>query len=141
MPGEVLIQTEYPSHPLYRALAAHDYARFAREQLDERESAGFPPFAHQCLLRAEAKLMDASLAFLTEARSAAEILATEQVMLYDPVPMRMHRLKGLERAQLLVESASRPALQAFLAAWSGSIHGLKAPRDLRWHLDVDPLEF
>ena len=62
-------------------------------------------------------------------------------MLYDPVPMRLSRLMSMERAQLLVESAHRPALQVFLAAWAERLRGLKAPRDLRWHLDVDPLEF
>ena len=144
LPGEVLIQTEYHDHPLYRALAAHDYAGFARSQLAEREVAGFPPFTFQCLLRAEAKTMDQSLAFLASARTAAEPLAQASrvpVVLYDPVPMRLSRLMSLERAQLLVESDSRPALQAFLAAWSEALYALKAPRGLRWHLDVDPLEF
>ncbi len=145
LPGEVLIQTEYPDHPLYRALAAHDYAGFARAQLAEREAAGFPPFAFQCLLRAEAKDMEQSLAFLAAARRAAEPLAADPsrapVALYDPVPMRLSRLMSLERAQLLVESHSRPALQAFLAVWAPALDGLKSPRGLRWHLDVDPLEF
>ena len=141
LPGEVLIQTEYPTHPLYRALADHDYAGFAASQIAEREAAGFPPFAFQCLLRAEAKTMAQSLAFLAEARAGAVPLAGAAVALYDPVPMRLHRLMSLERAQLLVESASRPALQAFLAAWGETLHKLKAPRELRWHLDVDPLEF
>jgi primosomal protein N' (replication factor Y) len=144
LPGEVLIQTEYPDHPLYRALAAHDYAGFARTQLGEREVAGFPPFAFQCLMRAEAKTMEQSLAFLAEARAVAVPLAQAArvpVVLYDPVPMRLSRLMSLERAQLLVESDSRPALQSFLAAWGEALYALKAPRGLRWHLDVDPLEF
>ena len=141
LPGEVLIQTEYPDHPLYRAIVDHDYPGFAVNQLAEREAAGFPPFAFQCLMRAEAKTMEQSLAFLAEARAAAAPLAGAAVALYDPVPMRLHRLMSLERAQLLVESPNRPALQAFLAAWSERLRELKAPRDLRWHLDVDPLEF
>ncbi len=141
LPGEVLIQTEHPEHPLYRALAGHDYNAFARAQLDERRAAGFPPFSFQALLRAEARDLDQSLAFLAEARDAALALAGEAIALYDPVPMRMARLKNLERGQLLVESASRPALQGFLTGWNESLHKLKPPRELRWHLDVDPLEF
>jgi primosomal protein N' (replication factor Y) len=62
------------------------------------------------------------------------------VAVFDPVPMRLARLASLERAQLLVESPSRPALQAFLPAWREAIEGLKAPARLRWHLEVDPLE-
>ena len=140
LPGEVLIQTEYPEHPLYRALVDHDYARFAQTQLDERRIAGFPPFSFQAMLRAEARGMEQSLAFLTAARRAAEALAAG-VTLYDPVPMRMQRLMTLERGQLLVESPSRRALQAFLEKWMERLYALKMPAGLRWHLDVDPLEF
>jgi primosomal protein N' (replication factor Y) len=140
LPGEVLIQTEYPDHPLYRALIDHDYAAFAQEQLAERDAAGFPPFAFQALLRAEAPAIEDALAFLVQAVAAAEAQAAPEVLLYDPVPMRMARLKNRERAQLLVEARSRPALHAFLAAWMAQLYALKAPRDLRWHLDVDPQE-
>ncbi|MCK9386820.1 MAG: primosomal protein N' [Sulfuritalea sp.] len=140
LPGEVLIQTEYPDHPLYQALVEHDYVRFARSQLGERRIAGFPPFSFQAMLRAEARTMEQSLAFLAAARNAAAALA-DGVTLYDPVPMRLQRLMTLERGQLLVESVSRPALQAFLAKWMDKLYALKMPGGLRWHLDVDPLEF
>ena len=33
LPGEVLIQTQFPDHPLYAALVRHDYPSFANEQL------------------------------------------------------------------------------------------------------------
>ena len=141
LPGEVLIQTEYPAHPLYQALVAHDYASFAQTQLEERRQAGFPPFTFQVLLRAEARQLDDSIAFLKAAAEAARAVLPEEVSLYDPVPMRIYRVMALERAQLLAESLSRPALQSFLALWVAQLYALKAPRDLRWHLDVDPLEF
>jgi primosomal protein N' (replication factor Y) len=89
LPGEVLIQTEHPAHPLYRALAEHDYAAFARAQLDERRAAGFPPFSFQALLSAEAPDIGDALAFLAEARATAVPLAGAGVT-YDPVPC-MHR--------------------------------------------------
>ena len=140
LPGEVLIQTEHPGHPLYEALAAHDYARFARNQLEERRVAGFPPFSFQAMLRAEAKAMEQALAFLGAARAAAAGFDSG-ITLYDPVPMRLQRRMALERGQLLVESASRPALQSFLAAWMEALYVMKMPAGLRWHVDVDPLEF
>ena len=140
LPGEVLIQTEYPDHPLYQALIEHDYARFAQSQLGERRIAGFPPFSFQAMLRAEARSMEQALDFLAAARKAAEPLA-DGVTLYDPVPMRLQRLMTLERGQLLVESLSRPALQAFLATWMERLYALKMPAGLRWYLEVDPLEF
>lgn len=139
LPGEVLIQTEYPDHPLYRALAAHDYAAFAREQLDDREAAGFPPFSFQAMLRAEAGELADALAFLKDAVSRAPSFAG--VTLYDPVPMRLFRVNSRERAQLLVEAKSRRELHAFLDDWLATLHTLKTPCGLRWHLDVDPLDY
>lgn len=147
LPGEVLIQTEYPDHPLYQALIEHDFERFAATQLEEREQAGFPPYTFQALLRAEAPNIDQALEFLARSRAAAQTLLdentafAEHVFLYDPVPMRMFKLMNLERAQLLVESPSRPALQGFLTQWMEALYAQKASRELRWHLDVDPLEF
>ena len=137
--GEVLIQTEYPDHPLYRALADHDYARFASAQLTEREQAGFPPFTYQAMLRADTLEMAKALAFLEQARSLAN--AAPEINVYDPVPMRLSRLANRERAQLLVESPNRPLLQNFLSAWTTRLYEMKTSRDLRWHIDVDPLEF
>ncbi len=141
LPGEVLIQTQYPEHPLYQALARHDFAAFAAAQLAERERAGFPPSTYQVMLRAEAPELAQALAFLKTASELGDTLRTAEVLLYDAVPMRLHRLAHLERAQLLAESRSRPALQAFIAQWLAAIRDLKAPKALRWHIDVDPLEF
>jgi primosomal protein N' (replication factor Y) len=139
--GEVLIQTEYPQHPLYQALVDHDYHRFARGQLEERRQAGFPPFTFQAMLRAEARQLEEALAFLKTALDLARPLAIDAVTIYDPVPMRMVRVMALERAQLLVEAVERPRLQAFLTEWMAALYALKTSRELRWHLDVDPLEF
>ena len=139
--GEVLIQTEYPDHPLFAALADHDYPGFAAQQLKEREQAGFPPYAFQAVLRAEAPAMADSIAFLNVAAALPLISEHENVMIYDPVPMKLARLANLERGQLLAESCSRPALQNFLPRWREAIEGIKAPSKLRWHIEVDPLEF
>jgi len=139
--GEVLIQTQFPEHPLYAALVRHDYPAFAAQQLKEREQAGFPPYAHQAMLRAEAPQMADALAFLASARAWPQAEAYGDVLLYDPVPMRLARRANFERGQLLVESASRRALQAFLSDWRTTLEAIKAPSRLRWHLEVDPLEF
>ncbi len=137
-PGEVLVQTRFPEHPLFAALAAHDYPAFAAAQLAEREGAGFPPFVHEAALRAEAAKLAQAMTFL---ESAAHLVPVpEEVRVYDPVPHVITRRADLERAQLLVQSASRPALQEFLHAWSEQLFA-SAPRQVRWHLDVDPIEF
>ncbi len=134
-PSEVLIQTRYPAHPLYRALLAHDYAGFAQTTLEERRSAGLPPFMFQALLRAEARELPLALAFLEQARS---LLDYEGILINDPVPMTITRVAGVERAQLLVESVSRMQLQAFLKPWVAEMRALKSK--VRWTLEVDPVD-
>ena len=63
-PGQVLIQTAFPAHPLYAAVCAHDYDAFDGVLLEERELAALPPFVHQVLLRAEAPRQESALDFL-----------------------------------------------------------------------------
>ena len=137
-PGRVLIQTEYPAHPLYQALQHHDYAAFANALLAERKQGGFPPFVYQTVLRAEAPRLDAALEFLTRAARAGARVANG-VTIYDPVPAAMPRLAGLERAQLMVQSRSRSVLHAFLRTWRSHLEAA-AGRKVRWALDVDPLD-
>ncbi len=138
VPGEVLIQTEFPNHPLYHALRRHDYDTLAQTLLAERKMAGFPPFVYQAILRAEAARIAGALDFLTRAVAIAK--APKHVEVFDPVPAQMARLKGQERAYLLVQSGSRKKLQEFLAEWRAKLDTL-AVRKVRWTLDVDPLEF
>jgi primosomal protein N' (replication factor Y) (superfamily II helicase) len=139
-PGEVLIQTAFPDHPLYAALRSQDYASFARALLADRQQAGFPPFVHQALLRAEAPRLETTLAYLGRAARIGKAIAGQHVTLYDPVPASMMRRAGRERAQLLVQAESRSRLQAFLTAWHARL-AAEPSRPARWSLDVDPLEF
>ena len=138
IPGEVLIQTEFPNHPLYHALCRHDYDSLAQTLLAERKLARFPPYIYQVLLWAEASKIDLALAFLADAAALAG--APKHIDLFDPVPAQMARLKGMERAYLLVQSSSRSKLQKFLGEWQSQLDTLPS-RKVRWALDVDPLEF
>jgi primosomal protein N' (replication factor Y) len=138
--SQMWVQTWNPTHTLFGALRRHDYPAFATAQLQERESAGMPPFAFQALVRAEARTQETAQAWLQAVRDGAEGLdPTGQVLLYAPVPMALQRIANVERAQLLVESSSRPALQRFLTAWQAVLHGQRMPGLIRWAVDVDPL--
>ena len=136
--GEVLIQTDFPSHPLYAAVAKHDYEGFAADALEERRLAGFPPFSHLALLRAESKKAGEPHAFLHEAARAARSLAAK-VEVFDPVSAGLERKAGFERAQLLVRASSRAALQPFLRRWRAWLIE-RGARNVRWSIDVDPQE-
>ncbi|MDF2465120.1 MAG: priA [Ramlibacter sp.] len=138
--SEMWVQTGHPKHPLFTNLRRHDYPAFAAQQLKEREQAGMPPFGFQALLRAEARTQEAAQAFLKAASAAAqELEGADRVTIYSAVPMSVQRVANIERAQMLVESASRTALQRFLAAWQPVLQATREKGLIRWAVDVDPL--
>ncbi len=138
--AEMWVQTCYPHHPLFDALARHDYPRFAQGQLKEREQAGMPPFGFQALLRADARSQEAAQAFLQAASDAAAALpGADRVVLYPPVPLHVQRVAHVERAQMLIESDSRMALQRFLNDWQTRLLERRDNGIIRWAVDVDPL--
>ncbi|MBU0915398.1 replication restart helicase PriA [Aquabacterium parvum] len=140
--SEMWVQTWHPLHPLYQALREYDYEAFATRQLQERQSAGLPPYASLALLRAEAKTQDAANAFL---RAAAEAVSeiSGGVTLYPSVPTPVQRVADIERAQMMMESPQRPALQRLLteaqSIWLALAQQHRRSGLVRWAVDVDPL--
>ena len=142
-PGEVLIQTEFPDHPLLRLLIDAGYEAFATQALAERREARWPPYARLALLRADAKDPARLDAFLRAAARLGETTAAGRahgVSVLGPANALIARRADRHRAHLLIEAADRSALQRFLGDWLPRVEGLSAPHGLRWSLDVDPLE-
>ncbi len=137
-PGEVLIQTEFPDHPLLQSLIAEGYDGFARTALVERAEAAWPPFSRLAAVRDSAPEAEAALDFLQQARRAAA--GHHRVKLLGPVPAAMAKRAGRYHAQLLIESAERGSLHDFLNRWLPEIEQLPSARRVRWDLDVDPIE-
>ena len=150
--SEMWVQTQHAQHPLFAALKAHDYPGFAAAQLAERAQAGLPPFTHLALLRADARSQDAAQGFLAAfAQMAQQRLAADPgladalapISWYPAVPLPVQRVAGIERAQMLLESPARGALQRVLAAGQPLLHALRADPAhraiVRWAIDVDPL--
>lgn len=143
---EMWVQSFEPQHSVFTALRQHDYPAFAAQQLRERQDAGMPPFAFQALVRADAKTQETAQAFLRAATDAArqgQLPSLDDVFLYPPIPMAMQRVANVERAQMLIETADRRALQRFLHAWQPWLHWVRGQPQhkgvVRWLVDVDPL--
>jgi primosomal protein N' (replication factor Y) len=141
---DMWVQTFHPAHPLFECLKHHDVVGFAEQQLTERRQAGLPPFSFQALLRAEARTQEGAQAFLNAARELGQQWLSSQslaVTVYPAVPMGLQRIANIERAQMLLESHSRPALQQFLSHWQQDLQGLRDQHKsvIRWAIDVDPL--
>ncbi|MDI3262822.1 MAG: primosomal protein N' [Fulvimonas sp.] len=137
-PGQVLLQTHHPDHPLLRELLAHGYAAASRSLLAERRAAALPPYAHQVLLRAEAPQAQAVEAFLAAARAA--LSPPPGLRVAGPMPAPMPRRAGRARGQLLLEADRRAELHAALRPWAERLGALPAAHRVRWSLDVDPID-
>ena len=140
--GTVLLQTHHPEHPLLQVLVRGGYHAFADAELTQREAAGFPPFAHLALLRAEAKHADPPMQFLHAAKRLLRDAAGDPgtLELLGPLPAPMPRRAGFQRAQLVLSSARRPLLHAALQAALPAIRALPDARKVRWSLDIDPVD-
>ncbi|MCC8362954.1 primosomal protein N' [Lysobacter sp. A6] len=138
--GEVWLQTHHPSHPLLQVLISGGYRAFAEQELVEREAAGFPPFAHLALLRAEAKSAEPPAAFLSLAKQIFDAANIPGVEVHGPLPAPMPRRAGFQRAQLLVSAPQRRALHAALDAGLPALRDAPEGRRLRWSVDVDPVD-
>ena len=147
-PGEVLIQTHHPQHPVFKHILHHDYTGFARDALAQRANAGFPPSGYFALLRAEAVRSGDALRFLGQARgilqrliAAGKPAAVEPGLnIGDPVPAPMEKRAGRYRAQLLLRAPERAVLHQHLDPWLQELECLSGSRRVRWAIDVDPME-
>jgi len=137
--GEVLLQTHHPGHPLLATLLAGGYHAFAEAELAQREVAGFPPFAHMAMFRAEAQQVEACDAFLRMAREVLRELHAP-LDLHGPLPAPMPRRAGFQRMQLLLSADDRRSLHAALDAALPAIYASPEARKVRWSLDVDPVD-
>ncbi len=137
-PGEVWLQTHHPDNALLHTLVNGGYHAFADAELAQREAAGFPPFAHLALMRAEARQVEHANAFLATVKQA--IPAASPVECYGPMPAPMPRRAGFQRAQLLLSATQRRALHGLLDTLMPQVYLLPQARRVRWSLDVDPMD-
>jgi primosomal protein N' (replication factor Y) (superfamily II helicase) len=142
-PGRVTIQSRFEEHPLFAYLTAQDYEGFATTQIEERQASLLPPFSFEALFRLEAKTIELAIEQLRRIKDHGEQMMAEAptkgieyVKVCDPIPMPVAKVAGRARAQLLIESSSRPALHRWLSAWLPQLKDL----GLRWHIEIDPLE-
>jgi len=140
--GRVFIQTNFPDNPFFSKVMKHDFVGFAESLISERKAVGFPPFGFFALLRAESPHQAQALQFLRKARH--DIKPLEGVRLMDAVAAPMERRAGKFRAQLLLCSNQRSALNQTLSNWLYEMltnkEAKKLSNSVRWTLDIDPLD-
>ena len=144
--GDIYIETQYPESPVFQYLLRHDVDGFLAFTANEREEAKLPPYSYQALIHAEGKSLDQAIRFLNElkARIKSRGMISRELKVYDPVPKPVMRVAGAERAQLLIESGNRKALQEALEIIDQELRQESTGRisktsRIRWLVERDPI--
>ena len=136
-PGQVLVQTYSPDHPVIRHLVDGRYERFLEEEIALRREAALVPFSRACLLRLSGQ---SAAATATAASVLAEQLRPLCVAsgwwLLGPAPAPVARVAGRSRWQLLLHGPAGSALPLppGTTLWDG------LPADVALAVDPDPLQ-
>ena len=136
--GDVYIQTRFPEHSFFEKLLAQDYAAFAKNEIANRRLLNYPPIGFISLLRAESTFAKQALEFLQWCRQQIQI--PNDVFVSDAVPAPMEKRAGRYRAQLMMQSSTRPALHYYQRQLISVITSNQKHKSIRWSLDVDPLD-
>ncbi len=138
-PGQALLQTAFPQHPLMQGLTMQDYDALMQPILQERELLGFPPAARAITLQVDARTLEASLQRLQQFRQMLdEAGLPEGVRRIGPIPALMTRRIGRYRAQLSLLAPDVTRLRQALRPLMPLL--LKPPNrsDSRLTIEVDP---
>ncbi len=138
--GHVILQTCHPEHPLLKQLLEKGYAAFSNILLTERKMTNLPPYSYQVLIRAEAVLLEKAIAFLSFVKKEALLKSIPKLSILGPVTAPMERRLGKHRAQLLLQSPKRSALQQLLQKLVPKIEANSIANTVKWSLDVDPID-
>ncbi len=136
-PGQVVIQTYVPQHPLLSILVQQGYESFAKTLLTMRKQAMLPPYAYLAMLRSQSKHQQKLLEFMQRIKQR---LKSSHLMVLGPAPAPLARKAGYHRMQLLLKAQSRRELASELAALRAFLNGSKLISGIRWNIDVDPVD-
>ncbi len=136
LPGQAIIQTYLPEHPILRAVLAHDYEGFLRAELQQRQEGGYPPYRALILMRLSSTRLEALERYCTQ---VAERLQGIPAEVLGPGPAQVERVAGRYRWQILLKQLpdqpwDRPTIDAQIHTALGH-----PPQGIRVSLDVDPL--
>ncbi|STX30188.1 Primosomal protein N' (replication factor Y) [Legionella beliardensis] len=134
-PGQVIIQTHIPQHPLLNLLIQKGYNEFAKFLLTTRKQAALPPYHYLAVIRAQHKQHQRIEHFL---KTIKNYLNNQAIQVLGPAPAPLARKANLFRMQLLIKAASRKQLHTILTAMREWIKITKQSQDIRWNIDVDP---
>ncbi|MCC5974248.1 MAG: primosomal protein N' [Rubellimicrobium sp.] len=137
-PGEALLQTFQPEHPVIRAILSGDEEGFWKAEAESRHAACVPPFGRMAGIILSSPDLQAVFDLGMALARNAEPLRRIGAEVWGPAAAPIARIRGRHRVRLLVKAEKGAPLQAALADWLGQF---RPKGDLRVAIDVDPQSF
>ena len=137
-PGEALLQTYQPDHPVIRAILGGDEEAFWRAEAAERRMAGVPPYGRMAGIILSSPDVAQVFDFGAELARRIEPLTRIGAQVFGPAPAPVARVRGRHRVRLLIKADKTAPLQAALVEWLAQF---KVPNNLRLAVDIDPQSF
>jgi primosomal protein N' (replication factor Y) (superfamily II helicase) len=135
-PGQVLLQTFTPEHPVMQALVAGDLEAFMAREAAQRRPGHWPPYGRLAALIVSADHAAVADGLARELGRAAP--SGDGVTVLGPAPAPLSILRGRHRRRLLLKTRREIAVQPILREWLGRV---KVPHGARVEVDVDPVSF
>ncbi|MEX0368142.1 MAG: primosomal protein N' [Ruegeria sp.] len=137
-PGQALLQTFQPEHPVIRAILSGDEIGFWKAEAAERQVAGVPPYGRMAGIILSGPevgpVFDLGNAMARNDAPLRQIGA----QVFGPAPAPIARIRGRHRVRLLIKAPKGVPLQEAIARW---IAPLRLKGDLRLSVDIDPQSF
>ena len=137
-PGEALLQTFQPEHPVIRAILTGAEETFWEAEAAEREALGMPPFGRMAGVILSGPDVQAVFDLGNWLARNAQALQQIGADVWGPAPAPIARIRGRHRVRLLVRARRQAGLQAALAQW---IAPVRLRGGLRLSVDIDPQSF
>lgn len=138
IPGEAVLQTFQPEHPVIGAILGGDEEAFWAAEAGERRAAGVPPYGRMAGIVLSSPNVQEVFDLGTQMAHNDGPLRKIGAQVYGPAPAPIARIRGRHRVRLLVKAEKSAPLQQALAAWAAQF---KLRRDLRMAIDIDPQSF
>ena len=132
--GRVIVQTLAPDAASIAAAARHDADGFLDGELARRAALRYPPFSH--LIRIVCSAPDPHAVVDAAAAIRAQLGEIAGAAVLGPAPL--FRLRGRERAQLVIKGTERARAVRAAAAAVAAVADDRARRGVAFSVDVDP---
>ncbi len=135
-PGQVLLQTYQPEHPVINAICTADRDTFMEMDMSARRVAQMPPYGQLIAVIVEGEKEAVLQRYCADLAAAAPTLNGGRIM--GPISAQIYQIRNWYRMRFLIAGGRNSKLQPIVTHWLSKV---KQPANIRVKIDVNPINF